>query len=215
MLPEHSHRVRHALVILAACVTGACTDPSSPSGTIFVEDQYGAKVEWAGDPALAKALAALRDTTDELHDVNVALARGYRPSAAGCESHGDEGAMGIHYGHPALLGVVPRSSPTTGTDPVINPLRPEVIIYEPQADGSLALVAVENLVFKAAWEQAGNSKPPSYQGVPYDTMMDDPATAIDEAWWKMPAWRSLARSTACCVPLTLRSAFCTSSAVMS
>jgi len=32
-----------------------------------------------------------------------------------------------------------------------------------------------------AWEQAGNMAPPSYQGVPYDLMADDPMTTIDEA----------------------------------
>jgi hypothetical protein len=42
-------------------------------------------------------------------------------------------------------------------------------------------VAVENLVFKKAWEAAGNAAPPSFHGVPFDTMIDDPATAVDEA----------------------------------
>ena len=51
----------------------------------------------------------------------------------------------------------------------------------PQQDGSLQLVAVENLVFIRAWEAAGNLQPPSYQGVPYDLMRDDPATPADEA----------------------------------
>jgi hypothetical protein len=54
-------------------------------------------------------------------------------------------------------------------------------IYEPQADGSLELVAVENLTFIEAWEAAGNREPPSFHGVPYDYMVDDPATPTDEA----------------------------------
>jgi hypothetical protein len=58
---------------------------------------------------------------------------------------------------------------------------PSILIYEPQADGSLQLVAVENLVFRWAWREAGNKKPPSYQGVPYDLMQDDPDTKVDEA----------------------------------
>ena len=29
------------------------------------------------------------------------------------------------------------------------------MIYEPQADGSLELVGIENLVFQAAWKAAG------------------------------------------------------------
>ena len=42
-----------------------------------------------------------------------------------------------------------------------------------------------------------------------------PATAIEEACWKIPARRSLARSIACFVPPTLSSAFCVASAAMS
>src|SRR5690606_30041979 len=61
-----------------------------------------------------------------------------------------------------------------------------VLIYEPQADGSMSLVAAENLVFIAAWEKAGNTAPPSYQGVAYDRMVGDPATELDEAHHFMP-----------------------------
>ena len=47
--------------------------------------------------------------------------------------------------------------------------------------GSLELIAVENLVFQKAWHAAGHTAPPSYQGVEFDRMQDDPATAMDEA----------------------------------
>ena len=59
--------------------------------------------------------------------------------------------------------------------------QPAILLYEPQADGSLALVGVENLVFAKAWKDAGNAAPPAFHGVAYDTMIDDPATALDEA----------------------------------
>jgi hypothetical protein len=45
----------------------------------------------------------------------------------------------------------------------------------------MELVAVENLVFAEAWRAAGHAEPPSFHGVPYDAMMDDPKTPIDEA----------------------------------
>lgn len=56
-----------------------------------------------------------------------------------------------------------------------------MLIYEPQADGSLEPVAVENLAFADAWRAAGHTEPPSFHGVPYDFMADDPATDADEA----------------------------------
>jgi hypothetical protein len=42
-------------------------------------------------------------------------------------------------------------------------------------------VAVENLVFRKSWHEAGNERPPSFHGVEFDSMQDDLATAIDEA----------------------------------
>ena len=45
----------------------------------------------------------------------------------------------------------------------------------------MELVAVENLVFAKAWREAGQTAPPTFHGVPYDTMIDDPATSADEA----------------------------------
>ena len=58
---------------------------------------------------------------------------------------------------------------------------PSILIYEPQADGWMQLVAVENLVFQASWAAAGHASPPTFHGVAYDNMQDDPATATDEA----------------------------------
>ena len=60
-------------------------------------------------------------------------------------------------------------------------LKPSILIYEPQANGSLALVAVENLAFAAAWRGAGHTNPPTFHGVAFDSMVDDPNTTTDEA----------------------------------
>jgi hypothetical protein len=59
--------------------------------------------------------------------------------------------------------------------------KPAMLVYEPQPDGSMTLVAVENLVFQSAWRAAGNSKPPSFHGTPYLLLKDNPATKLDEA----------------------------------
>ena len=42
-------------------------------------------------------------------------------------------------------------------------------------------MAVENLVFARSWRATGQSAPPTFHGVPYDTMTDDPTTETDEA----------------------------------
>ena len=58
--------------------------------------------------------------------------------------------------------------------------RPSILIYEPQRDGALELVAVENLVFAAAWRAAGHTERPTFHGIAYDAMSDDLNTPLDE-----------------------------------
>jgi hypothetical protein len=134
-------------------------------------------------------LAAVRAASERFKDVKVALAEGYVPAPGNmCDTSammgraGPDVAMGIHYFRPDLLGITQPPNPrVSGAGTHTDFLTPAVLIYEPQADGSLKLVAVENLVFKKAWDEAGNTAPPSFMGVPYDVMADDPATAADEA----------------------------------
>lgn len=138
-----------------------------------------------GEPSLAEVRAA----TERFRDVEQALAEGYiRDPGNVCDDAAmmgkpaSLGAMGIHYVRPDLLGISAPPNPRVdgvGTHTDFN--RPSVLIYEPQADGSLELVAVENLVFMKAWQEAGNDAPPSFHGVAWDRMADDPATALDEA----------------------------------
>lgn len=138
-----------------------------------------------GEPTLAEVRAA----TERFRDVKVALAEGYvRDPMNICDTAqmlgrpAELGVMGIHYFRPDLLGITAPPNPRVdGNGTHTDFLRPAILIYEPQADGSLELVAVENLVFQKSWHAAGMSGPPKFHGVEYDTMQDDPATAIDEA----------------------------------
>ena len=139
----------------------------------------------AGEPTLEE----VRKLTERFQDVNTALAEGYlrdpfdlcdtaemmgRPAA--------DGAMGVHYFRPDLLGITAPPSPRVTGEGVHTDFRkPSILIYEPQADGTMQLVAVENLVFADAWRAAGHAERPTFHGVPYDSMIDDPATPADEA----------------------------------
>lgn len=132
-------------------------------------------------------LAAVRAATERFRDVNVTLAEGYiRDPLDRCETAemmgqpAELGAMGIHYFRPDLLGITETAPRINGTGTHTDFLNPAVLVYEPQADGSLELVAVENLVFKKAWD-ATHTQLPSFHGVAYDYMADDPATKVDEA----------------------------------
>lgn len=155
-----------ALLVLFG-LTGACVQPEHVAAPLSNEASLASAVPWTANPELSKLLAAVREATDQFHDVNVAIAAGYRASSAGCEDS-EEGAMGIHYGHPALLGIVPGVRPTTGTNSVIDPLRPEIVLYEPQPDGSRRLVAIEYVVYRAAWDAAHPGTLPTLLGLPFD-----------------------------------------------
>lgn len=164
---------KNAALAFAALVSAACAAPNS------------AGAPGPGEPALAE----VRANTERFQDVNVALAEGYiRDPFDLCETAemmgrpAAQGAMGIHYFRPDLLGVTRPPSPRVDGEGVYTDFRnPAILIYEPQADGSLQLVAVENLVFQRAWRAAGHTSPPSFHGVAYDNMVDDPSTAVDEA----------------------------------
>jgi len=144
----------------------------------------GAPTPAAPEPSLAEVRAA----TERYQDERVALADGYVRDPGGmCDSAemmgrpAALGAMGIHYFRPDLLGISAVSPRVSGTGTHTDFAKPAVLIYEPQADGSVKLVAVENLVFIKAWEAEGHKSPPTFQGVAWDRMEDDPATPVDEA----------------------------------
>lgn len=138
-----------------------------------------------GEPTLGE----VRRATERFRDVTVALAEGYiRDPFEVCETAEmmgrprELGAMGIHYFRPDMLGITAPPAPrVNGNGTHTDFRRPSILIYEPQADGSLELVAVENLVFAKAWREAGHSERPTFHGVPYDSMADDPSTLVDEA----------------------------------
>jgi hypothetical protein len=146
----------------------------------------------AAEPARASSeptLEEIRAATERFRDVEVALAEGYVPDPMNrCETAemmgrpSSEGAMGLHYFRPDMLGISGPPNPrVNGTGTHTDFRNPAILIYEPQADGSLVLIAVENLVFRDAWHAAGNERPPSFHGMEYDFMEDDPATEVDEA----------------------------------
>lgn len=68
---------------------------------------------------------------------------GYSP-ALGCVSGSDHGAMGVHYANGQFTGQ------TLMSNGQLDPTRPQALIYEPQANGEMKLVAVEFIIFASA-----------------------------------------------------------------
>ncbi|HET6630777.1 MAG TPA: hypothetical protein VFG91_13465 [Woeseiaceae bacterium] len=100
----------------------------------------------------AKGLVDIvRDATERFRDLSLATAEGYG-QFLGCVSAPEHGAMGVHFANGTLVG-----------DDVLNAEQPEVLVYEPQANGGLRLAAVEFLVIAEAWH-ASHTEPPVLAG---------------------------------------------------
>jgi hypothetical protein len=99
-------------------------------------------------PAAARDVAAeiekVRIASQRFADVNVALAEGYVPAPPGdCISAAHEGlppewgAMGIHYVNPKMLKLAAGGARVDGGSTHTDFMNPAILLYEPQADGSL------------------------------------------------------------------------------
>ena len=105
-----------------------------------------------GQSADASGLIKIvRDSTERFKDVNVAMAEGYALQF-GCVSGSDSGAMGLHYVNGKLVN-----------SGVLDPTRPQIVIYEPMPDGSLKLIGADYLVIAQAWH-ATHAETPEMMG---------------------------------------------------
>jgi hypothetical protein len=93
-----------------------------------------------------KILAEVRRATVHYKDVAAAEAAGY-VLVNHCASS-PAGGMGYHYVNAALI-----------FDGTIDPSQPEALVYEPQKNGKLKLVAVEYIVDAASWHAMHNTTP--------------------------------------------------------
>ena len=170
------------LLIISAIALGAC---SGPAGS----DDAASAASVAPDAEVE----SIRAATARFRDVNIALKEGYvRDPMNHCfiapfEGYPKQlGAMGIHYFRPDLLGITETTLPINGTGTHTDFTRPGILLYEPQEDGRLELVAVENLVFAEAWHRREKARP-SFRGNEFYRMIDNLATTdVNEAHMFMP-----------------------------
>ncbi|HZF67935.1 MAG TPA: hypothetical protein VEZ47_07850 [Gemmatirosa sp.] len=142
-----SRRIAVALAACTVAAVAACADVTSPAaGTPAAASASIAPDAPSGEDAalpaaVRRALAATRAATARYHDDAVAIADGYAPMG-GCVANpvAGVGGMGVHYVNVPLL-----------LDPSLDPERPEVLVYEPQQNGRMRLVAVEWMAFAAAY----------------------------------------------------------------
>lgn len=104
-------------------------------------------------PELPPELAQVREALAKYQDPYVAVRDGYF-STVGCVVYPD-GAMGVHFINPQLIAPEP------------DPMKPQILIYEPGEDGELTLVGVEWFIPLAT----GVKERPEIFGVPFEGPM--------------------------------------------
>jgi hypothetical protein len=141
-------RLRTLLIgisLLALGVVCALAQEAHPHPGIQAQSSEAKKT----DPgALIKIV---RESTERFKDVKVAESEGYALNF-GCVTGPDTGAMGLHYVNSQILS-------TNELDPT----KPQIVIYEPQQDGTLRLIGADFLVFADAWDKK-NQGPPQLMG---------------------------------------------------
>jgi len=140
--------MRTTLLLALTSLTTACAlDTSSTQSEVNVNTK---------NEVLSKELIkSIQKRTQDYRKAENAIADGWIPYADGeCfaeEEDGELHAVGAFFDYPDAI------------DGVIDPLQPESLLYEPQADGSFELTGVEYWVPFDLWTDAN---PPTLEGVP-------------------------------------------------
>lgn len=124
-------------VLVAACSTASPTAPSAAEDSNGSAALMTASVDGGGAASRANVpadLAQVRRATARYHDLEVALADGYSIAGEPCVP-----GMGVHAVNASLFA-----------DGVLDPLRPEALLYLPSANGKHKLIAVEYIIAEAA-----------------------------------------------------------------
>lgn len=145
--------LQRSLLALTALV-GAALPQARAQGeqtTIATSQHHAQAPDRKSDASVFISL--VRDSTERFRDVAAAEAEGYR-LLFGCVSGPDWGAMGMHFVNMSLVG-----------DGVLDPAKPEIVIYEPLPNGKLRLIGADYLVLAADWHAKNpTAGPPELMG---------------------------------------------------
>ena len=137
-------RVSVAALMLAA---------SAPMAAAQGHDEHGTPGSPHKPTPQENALVkAVRDATDRFKNVTSVAGPGEGYELAfGCVSGGDFGAMGLHYVNMSLV------------DGILDVNQPEIVLFEPTANGGIRITGADYLIPAAAWN-ATHDGPPQLMG---------------------------------------------------
>jgi hypothetical protein len=125
---------RTAQLLAGIALLGGCRGEQVPTETT-AQIQPRSEASLASASSQNKDLAALRRVTARFHNFETAAAAGWSAQITPCMTDpAGAGGMGFHYGNPALIDGSARVE------------EPELLLYEPERNGRLRLVAVEYVI---------------------------------------------------------------------
>lgn len=143
-----SNTIGRWLAMATSLALAACADhaPFAPHATT----SPGSGLTQASIADYDATIAEVRRATARYHDVDAAVADGFVPVVDECEDRIDEGRVGIPYANFDRL-----------LDGVIDPSKPDALLYEPTKNGRLQLVAAELAIPYELWN---SPTPPALLG---------------------------------------------------
>jgi hypothetical protein len=125
-------------------------------------------------PEVAQLISQVRQGTADFRNFDGIKDKGYG-KLLDCFTNKDIGGMGQHYVNGDYAG-----------DDVVDPMKPEALVYEPTEDGKMNLVAFEYLVFASVWDPKNTGrKPPVLFDRPFHLMTNIPNTP---PVWALHIW---------------------------
>jgi hypothetical protein len=156
----NSNQTRSIMRQTATLITGiallaACSgDPTAATSAAELQSRVTATGDASFGPAVNRDLATLRRVTASFHQFSKAQAAGWSAKITACMTDPDgAGGMGFHYGNTELI------DGTASVD------KPELLLYEPDKNGRLSLVAVEYIIPYTA--HGREESPPVLFGQPF------------------------------------------------
>jgi len=124
---------RSALLLAGIVLLGGCGgEPATTEAAASLRADAASLSQ--GPAGVGDQLAALRQLTVRFHDFQAAQDAGWNAKITSCMTSA-AGGMGFHYGN---MGYI--------TDGVARADQPELLLYEPQKNGGMKLVAVEYVI---------------------------------------------------------------------
>ena len=136
-----------AAILLAACADDA---PLAPDAQAAVVLRSSAATSVGNDDPIG----TIKRATARYHNLDAAIADGFI-FLHGCETRPDEGPAGVLYVHIGRL-----------TDGVIDPSKPDALLYAPRTNAPPKLLGVELAIPYAMWT---GTQPPRFMGAEFQS----------------------------------------------